>query len=547
MYYMQVRVFAALAALIALCECRGGTAAHRDLSQRNPWTIPHVLRFSTGADIHSLNPHLDTQATVQFLSSMTMAWLVKFDEHDQPYPELATAIPTQQNGGISPDGLTLAYHLRKNVKWSDGAPFTSRDVLFSIKAVLNPANDESSRSGWDLIDRLDSPDAYTVRIHLRKPYSPFLETFFGSAGGICLLPSHLLASLPNINEAAYNALPVGIGPFKYTRWVREQKVVMVANTRYFRGLPRLKEVDYEVIPDVNTLLIAIQSHALDMWYRVPPAYFVRLRGQPGLSSLAHPGLEYYHLDFNITRPALKFRAVRQALEYATDRETLRRAIAVGMGTVQEEPAPPTSSFYVPELASPRPFDLAKANALLDRGGWIRGIDGVRSRNGTRLELQFVLGTGNSEADRLVELLRSWWSKIGVALDVKHYSSAMLFAPYEDGGIVFRGAFDVAYFNVGVDAFGDFSSLYACDQVPPAGENIPRWCNRRASAAMEDFYQQYTPEGRRRDDAILMAELRRDAPTIITLIPDATFIFNSDLRGFHPGAITSFDNMMSVDI
>lgn len=541
-----MRTLVALTLLSFLCACRSATTQHR-ASGRNPWTIPHVLRFSTGADIGSLNPHLDSQTTVGFLSSMTMAWLVKFDRHDRPYPELAVAVPSQSNGGVSADGRTITYRLRHNIEWSDGERFTASDVAFSIRTVLNPANNEATRSGFDLIERVETPDAYTVRLRLRKPYSPFVETFFGSAGAVCVLPAHLLASLPNINQAAYNSLPVGIGPFKYSEWSRGQKVVLVANPLYFRGLPRLKEIDYEIIPNVNTLLVAIESHTLDMWYRVPATHFQRLRTEPGLSALSHPGLEFNHLDFNLTRPAVRDLAVRQALEYATDRYALRRYISKGVGTVQEEPAPPTSGFYVPKLASPRQFDIAKANALLDHAGWVRGADGIRSRNGTRLELLFVLGNGSNEVDRLVEVIRSWWRQIGVDLDVKHYSSARMFATYADGGIMERGDYDVAYSNWGVDAFGDLSPIYSCQQIAPFGENTTRWCNRPATEAMADFFRQYSDEGRRRDDAVLMRELQNEVPTIITLIPDATFIFNSDLRNFHPGAITSFDNMMKVDI
>ena len=101
----------------------------------NAWTTPHVLTIADDADVTTLNPHLSTFASTANLSEMTMAWLVKWDEHNQPYPELATAVPTQTNGGVSKDGLTVTYHLRKGVKWSDGAPFDADDVVFSTAAA----------------------------------------------------------------------------------------------------------------------------------------------------------------------------------------------------------------------------------------------------------------------------------------------------------------------------------------------------------------------------------------------------------------------------
>ncbi len=126
---------------------------------------------------------------VGYLSSMTMAWLIKWDEHNRPYPELATQVPTQENGGVSKDGLTITYHLRKGVRWSDGAPFNADDVVFSTRVVLNPATNVIGRQGWDQITKIDEPDKFTVVYHLRKPYSPFVETFFSSAGANpCVLP-----------------------------------------------------------------------------------------------------------------------------------------------------------------------------------------------------------------------------------------------------------------------------------------------------------------------------------------------------------------------
>ncbi|MBV9269635.1 MAG: peptide ABC transporter substrate-binding protein, partial [Candidatus Eremiobacteraeota bacterium] len=103
------------------------------------------------------------------MASLTMAWLIKWDHDNNPIPELATEVPTQANGGISKDGLTITYHLRKGVKWSDGQPFTADDVIFTTKQILNPANNITTRPGWDRIAKMDEPDKYTVVYHLSKP------------------------------------------------------------------------------------------------------------------------------------------------------------------------------------------------------------------------------------------------------------------------------------------------------------------------------------------------------------------------------------------
>ena len=222
----------ALILLVAPAGCtKVGTTG---VGSRHSYTIPHVLRYATGEDVAGLNTHLYNSAiTVGFMSALTAAWLTKTGPHNEPVPELATVIPSKENGGVSSDGKTITWHLRKGVVWSDGAPFNADNVVFSTKAVLDPANNELSRDGWDLITKIDEPDKYTVVYHLKHPYGDFAYLYFSSAGTPSVLPRHLLAGLPNINHAAYNALPVGIGPFKYAQWKRSDFVEMVANRAIF--------------------------------------------------------------------------------------------------------------------------------------------------------------------------------------------------------------------------------------------------------------------------------------------------------------------------
>lgn len=545
---LRAIVLLSACAVIAACTKTGGRTAPGANGERvNAWTIPHVLRYADAEDVNTLNPWFGQDVAIGYMSSLTMAWLIKWDVHNAPYPELATQVPTMKNGGVSPDGLTITYHLRKGVKWSDGAPFTADDVVFSLKQMLNPANDVISRTGWNLISKIDEPDKYTVVIHLRKPYSPFLETFFSSAGANpCVLPKHLLDRYANLNHVAYNSLPVGIGPFKFKEWDRGQKVVMVANPLYFRGEPKLRQIIYEIIPNRNTVQTELEGKQLDMWAAVPGNNFVGLKGLSAYAYIKQPSYAYNHLDFNTRNPKVSDPIVREALRYAINRPELRAKIGHGIGILSDEPASPAAPYYDPKIALV-PFDLAKANQLLDQDGWKRGPDGIREKNGVRLSLDVATSSGTPDVDSLIELIRTWWKQIGVSMNVQHYESALLFAPPAQGGIIYSNKWDVAFFQWVLDPEGDFSALYGCDQIPPNGQNVLRWCNPQAQAAMKAFYTHYDQAQRNADDAIVQEAFYRDVPSIVTSIPENIYVFNRDLKNFHPNQVTPFDNMMDVDI
>lgn len=542
-----LRLAAACAAAAILASCTKTGSAPGSGGRVNSWTEPHVLRFSDAQDVNTLNPYFGQIVDIGYLSAMTMAWLIKWDEHNRPYPELATEVPDQLNGGVSKNGLTITYHLRHGVVWSDGAPFNADDVVFSTRTVLNPATNVISRQGWDRISKIDEPDKYTVVFHLSKPYSPFVETFFSSAGANpCVLPKHLLAQYPNINNVAYNSLPIGIGPFKYLRWDRAQDVILVPNARYFRGLPKLQKVVYQIIPDRNTLLSRLQSHETDMWNLVAAAYVSRVQSLSGFSLWRRPGYQFGHLDFNTQEPAVHDPVVRQALRLAVDRATLREKISHGVGILSEVTTPPTAPYVVKSIPMV-PFDIAQANALLDRDGWVRGADGIRARNGVRLSLNFATGAGSPDTDQRIELIRSWWKQIGVDISVRHYPPALMFAPLQQGGIVYSNKWDVIIFAWFNDAIGDYSPIYDCRAFPPNGQNNLRWCNPTAQAAMMALYGHYQQSQRNKDVEVVQREFVHDAPSIVTGIAEDIYAYNSDLKNFHPNSITPFDNMMDVDI
>src|SRR5579862_90856 len=166
--------FLALAVCVTGCSRTSQTAS----GERHPWTAPHELRIVDLTQPDRLNPYLSQMDISYMFSSLVYSFLVVADDRGQLVGDLAVEAPTLRNGGISKDGRTVTYHLRQGVKWHDGKPFTSADVVASWKAVVDPKNLTLYREGYDRVDSISTPDAYTVVAHLRERYPPFVTQFF---------------------------------------------------------------------------------------------------------------------------------------------------------------------------------------------------------------------------------------------------------------------------------------------------------------------------------------------------------------------------------
>jgi peptide/nickel transport system substrate-binding protein len=516
-------------------------------SGRHPYTHPHELRFAAASDIQQLNALINESQYEEYLNSMTEAWLIKTDAHGDPtVPELITEVPSQSNGGISRDGKTITWRLRHGVKWADGAAFDADDVVFTTRQVLNPANDVVSRDGWDLIVKIDEPDKYTVVYHLKSPYSAFADTFFSTAGANpCVLPKHLLAQYKNLNEVPYNSLPVGIGPFKYQAWNRGTSIVMVANPLYFRGRPKLDRITYYTVQDRNTVLEQFRTHDLDLWIPVPAHFYPEVAALPGTATSKIASLTFDHLDFNLRTPVLADVAVRRALRYALDRKSLNDKVANGLFLLDESPVTPASKYHI---ALPLvPFDLARANALLDSDGWVRGSDGIRAKSGRRLSLVLASATGSPDTDTRIELIRAAWKQLGVEFIVKRYPDSEFFAPAAEGGIIYGGKFDVVIFGWGAGPSEDQANLYACYRFTPDGQNDMHWCDRSVDAAILDAEHSYDEGVRAKDIATVQHGVYEQVPTVVMDARSQLAAYNDDLKNWHPNAVSPFDDMLNVDI
>jgi len=540
-----VRRWSCCAAVLALlCGAFGCTKVQTSAGRGggNPWTVPGVLRVGSYEDLDNLNPLLTTQAFVSDVAQMVFSGLIDFDDHANPVPDVALAVPTPDNGGISRDGKTITYHLRRGVTFSDGAPLTSADVLFTWQQIVNKNNNVGYRYPYDQVTSIDTPDDYTVVVHLRAPLASFVTAFMrnGNIGGI--LPMHLLAGNPDLNRAAYNNKPVGSGPFVVESWEPGVLLRLRANPRYWRGPPKLREIEYRIIPSQNSLLTAVMSHAIDLYYDAPEVQYATLRTLAGYRVSAMPNMTYEHIDFNCRRPPLDDVRVRQAIAYAIDWRTLANDVYFGLDTPGMADTPPMLWAYDPTV-TPYPHDPERARRLLAAAGWLQGPDGVARKDGQPLRLDIVTTAGVTSRLKAEELIQQDLRAAGIELDIHNYPANLLFATYGENGVLAHGKFYLSlYAWEYTNPDPDDTNLMSPDSLPPAGENYTFYADPQVGAWQREGESSYE-RARRRPAYVMLQHRFHDAVPFHTIVWRSNIdVYNADLRNFKPApAVSDFWN------
>ena len=499
-------------------------------------SIPGVLRVGIQAPPNNLQGIFTSNTTEVMVDRLVYDPLISVDSTGkQLVPILAAQVPTLENGGISKDGLTITYKLRHGVKWQDGAPFTSADVKFSWQAIMNLANNVGTRNGYNLVRSVDTPDPYTAVFHLKQRFSPAVNTLFAESDSpVFIIPEHLLGKYPNLNNVAFNQDPIGTGPFKFSKWVRGDRIEFVANDDYFLGKPKLKQIVIKIVPDENTELNELRAHELDWIFEASPELYAQLEGLPDVKIVLVQHNQVEQLLMNLTNPILSDVRVRRALAYAIDKQTLVAKLTYGTATLADDEHPPFMWAHVG--GKTYPYDPAKARQLLDQAGWKLGPDGTRRKNGKRLSLVISTNTTNVTRRSAVVLIQAYLRAVGVDASVKSYLGTQLFAPIGIGGIFASAKYDLglAGWVAGIDP--DDSVLFMCRSFPPTGANYPRYCNPTMDAAETTALEHYDEPTRKKAYGTVQELIFRDMPQDFLWWPRQIQAVSVDFKGFAPNPV-----------
>ncbi len=491
-----------------------------------------TVRFDLAADPRNLNPLFltpDAASVEQQVARLAFEPFIDLDARGRARPALLREIPTRANGGLSADGRTIRYRLRPGVRWSDGRPVTAADVLFTLRAILDPRNPVRSHEGYELIDRAAASGPTTVVVHLRRAWAPAVATFFSSGfAPQFVLPEHVLASQAPLERAAFNAAPaVGDGPYRFVSWNRGEGLRYAANPLYWRGKPAVATLAIRTIPDPGTNLVLLRAGELD-WNLLAPAQLAVVRGDPRIGFVTVPTAVVAGLALNTSHAPLADARVRRAIAMSIDRDAISKKITLGLYPVTNVIQPRFSWAFDPSIREPG-YDPAGADRLFDVAGWRRGADGQRRRGGIPLHLTYTQFPETATGVRVAATVQAELRTRGVDVGVKSVSNAQLFAPHT--GVLASGAFDMAYVPWTMGADPDDSSVLGCG----AASNYMRWCDPAVERLEGEALRSVDRGARKRLYARIGRIVAEQVPIVYLFNAGYVYAYRKRLSGFAPNA------------
>jgi len=348
---------------------------------------PGELRVAIPWTPENLDPTMNLSSIRAQVGMSLFDSLVGRDAQKRIVPELAESWKLL-------DDNTWQFRLRKGVVFHNGEPFNAEAVRFTLQRVLDPNQKSPNRANIAEISKVEVVDDLTVRLITRQPYAALLNRLIDFP----ILPPLYTAEKGDQGSAAR---PVGTGPFKFVELVRDDRMVVEAFDRHWRGAPKIRRIIFRPIPEPFTRVAALRNGELDLITNVPPNLARELEQSSGIKVLRVPSTWIIYLGLNAFKKPLSDVRVRQALNYATDVDALIKNVLEGNGHRTPGPLTPLMFGYDPSIKG-YPYDPAKARRLLAEAGYPDG-----------LEITLDSPDGRYQGDKeLAEALAGQWQKAG---------------------------------------------------------------------------------------------------------------------------------------
>ena len=466
-------------------------------------------------DASNLIPILATDSASHEIAGLVYNGLLKYDKNLNLVGDLAKSFE------ISKDNLKIIFHLRKNVKWQDGYPFTADDVVFTYNLIMDPKTPTAYRSDYDYVKSVKKIDNYTVEVTYKRPFAPALSSWT-----VSILPKHLLAG-KNILNSPLRTHPIGTGPFRFKKWEIGQKIELSANDTYFDGRPYLDGYIYRVIPDSATMFLELKAGKVDLMGLTPIQYKRQTDTKffkENYRKFCYPTFVYTYLGFNLKNPLFKDKRVRQAIAYAINKDEIINVVLLGLGVKATGPYRPDMWYYNPNVKK-YPYNPEKAKQLLAKAGWRdTDGDGILDKNGKKFQFTIMTNQGNSNRAKTAQIIQKRLGEIGISVKIRIIEWASFINEFID-----KKRFEVVIlgWSTGIDP--DQYDIWHSSKTGPKELNFISFKNKEVDKLLELGRSTFDREKRKKYYFKFQEILADEQPYVFLYIPYSLVIVHKRFK------------------
>ena len=510
--------------LSLIVSCKQGDAESdnekdiiRDSSDAEPfdggWLIYHL-----SAEPATLNPITATDVYESVINGGNIyETLVKRDDATLDIVPLLA-----ESWKISEDKLTYTFYIRKGIKWQDGVPFTSNDVVFSYKKIMDPKVDAPHlRNYYKDIKSVQAIDDYTVKFTYSRPY--FLALEF--CGGMPIVPKHVFKEGEfNTNPAGRD--PIGTGPYRFVKWITGREIVLEKNEAYWGEKPYLDRMVYRIINDPTVAFQVLKTEELDL-SALTPIQWSRQSDSDSFEKkfykLSYFTPNYSFIGWNTRRPYFSDKRVRVAMTHLVNRELILEKILYNLGTVVTNPFYINSPEYDKSI-QPYSYDPKVAKQLLDEAGWMdHNGDGIRDKNGIEFKFEFLIPNGSDTGEKISTILKEELDKVGVDMQIRKIEWAVFTRHLNER------KFDAVTLGWSMGVETDPYQIWQSSQIEE-GSNFVGFSNEEADGLIDEARTEFDRERRIELYRKFSKIVHEDQPYTFLYCRKSTVAVNKRFRG-----------------
>ena len=476
-------------------------------------------------DASNLIPILATDSASHEIAGLVYNGLLKYDKNLNLVGDLA------ENFTFSKDHLKIIFHLKKNVKWQDGYPFTADDVIFTYNLIMDPKTPTAYRSDYEYVKTVKKLDNYSIEVIYKRPFAPALSSWT-----VSILPKHLLEG-KNLLNSPLRTHPIGTGPFKFKKWEVGQKIELAANDTYFNGRPYLDGYIYRVIPDSATMFLELKAGKVDLM-GLTPVQFKRQTEtkffKENYRKFCYPTFVYTYLGFNLKNKLFKDKKVRQAIAYAIDKDEIINVVLLGLGVKATGPYRPDMWYYNPNVKK-YPYNPEKAKKLLEEAGWRDADgDGILDKNGKIFEFTIITNQGNLSRLKAAQIIQKRLGEVGIKVKIRVIEWASFINEFID-----KKRFEAVIlgWSTGIDP--DQYDIWHSSKTGPKELNFISFKNKEVDKLLEQGRLTFDREKRKKIYFKFQEILAEEQPYVFLYIPYSLVIVHKRFRNVKlaPAGIT----------